>query len=410
MPFSAHSDLLFIHYFPSFLTLHGVWDIYGYIGAPQTYYPPLLYFWIAAFQKLFLSQPSFASWMEHLLQQRFLGRFLSFAEWAPLPSRELWPLLFSMKLPYLAADGLCLLLAVKSGRALSSETAAKKWWLDPLLLIATYLIGQYRVIPCAALWLAVHFASRGKALAVFFALGLAALTDSFPFYLLLPSLLIFGSGWRAKWLEASVFAATVSLLILPLWGHSNGLVKYAYVSPVIQGAAGASLTRHYAEFAAPLAKALLAGVYALFHLYLIRKRAPLALRPVLDSARLWIRSAAVLLLVLLATSSIPIHYFLWVLPFWVLVRAEGEPWPRLLSPLAAALLLIFTLDKPELNLGLFAPFDAALSEAPGLHEFMDRFLPWGAVVGASRLLFSGLCLYFSWNLFTRRIRPILEAR
>src|SRR6185295_8365205 len=96
------------------------------------------------------------------------------------------------------------------------------------------------------------------------------------------------------------------------------------------------------------------------------------------------------------------HYFMWVLPFFLFVRSESEPWPSFWSAVLVLLLALFTLDGRRLNLELFVPVDPVyFSSLPSLHEFMDRWLPWGKAVAAARLCFSALCLFLAWRLFDR---------
>lgn len=414
MPISAHSDLIFVQYFPSFLSQGGVWDIYGYFGrhyldAGFTYYPPLLYYLMAFFQwATGPFNPDFPVFMEHVHRIMFSKAPVTLGEYlAPFAVQKTARLLFVMKVPYLVADLSCLAAASCAARSFGSR-AGTRWWFDPVLLISTYMIGQYRVISCLAIWVAVLLATKGRRHGAMAAFGVAALLENYPFYLLLPTLFLLEPSWKGRVSGLVVFSGVFLSVFGPLWVSSGGLVAYAYVSPVVQAVAGASITRHYPEATVFVTKILLLTVYAWFLIYLARRAKALEALDALSRSKLWVYASALLLFTLFAASRLSFHYFLWVLPFWVLVRAEGAPWPRSLGALAILLLMVFSLDRQDLNGGLFMPLNADLADQPSLHETMERFLPWGSVVAASRLAFSGLCVFFAWQLFHKRIRPLLD--
>src|SRR4051812_26192355 len=79
MPVGLHGDLLFIHYFPFFLSHRGIGDIYGFFGPHYleqgfTYYGPGLYYGMALAQTLIrFAEGAFSPLMARFHEQLWSG-------------------------------------------------------------------------------------------------------------------------------------------------------------------------------------------------------------------------------------------------------------------------------------------------------------------------------------------------
>ncbi|GEM_PF-1581226 len=431
MPVTLHSDLLFIHYFPSMFSLHGAWDVYGHFGTlflsqGFTYYPPLVYYLIGFSQwPIVRVDPGLALFLAHLneVMRVQVGGAEPLAVFlAPFTRPETSRFLLWLKSPYLAADIVCLALAA---RALGGiRFAVKSWWLDPVLIFSTYAMGQYRVLSCAIVWLALVWVREGKRTRAFAALGALALMENYAF-LIGPAVLLATAKDRRELLRLAVVAtALFAAVFVPLYVSSDGYVRFAYVSSTIRAVALGSITNRFAGMTGPASKILFSVLLAALLGFLAAKRQVAAQLSDEQRFRAFASAAAVVLLLMYATSRISFHYVLWVLPPLAVERRYGAPWPRVLDAVFVVTLALFALDRRELNLGLLAPLDPVyFASFPSLHEAADamfgclplpetvfRWLRWGAVVAAGRLIFSGLCLFFAWRLFALRLRPLLAPR
>lgn len=412
-----HADLLFVNYFPSFLSYHGVWDIYGYFGDHFlkynfTYYPPLVYYLTALAQWLVKAvNPGFDVLMSHVHGVIYFEKGISSPAHdylAPFSIFQRLQFVFWMKSPYLVADGFCLWVISK----LSLQTASgsgdfllKSWLFDPVLLFSIYIFGQYRIYSALFIWLVIYFLEKRKIALASFIVGVMCLADNFPFALLLPAVLIFGKSWKERAVFFLTALSPVIFLLTPLVVSSKGYVFYSYASPLIQKLASQGILRHYPEVIGPICKGIFLSTFLFTLFCLCRKKNnnPTATK------QLFIYVSLALLFVIYATSTTSVHYFMWALPFFSILRCEGEPWPRVYSGALVALLFLFNLDSRALNLGLFMPLDPGyFMSLPSLHEIAARYGPWGGFIGLCRLGFSFICLYFAIEIYRKRIRPLLR--
>lgn len=411
LPISMHADLIFIHYFPSFLSLRGVWDIYGYFGdhflsKGFTYYPPLVYY-VTGFFQWFLGalEPGFRPFMERTHSLMYGGGVETAQYFAPYSRSEILRLVFWMKLPYLLAEVGCLWLM---GRLYASrKTEAWSLWLwNPVVIFSTYFFGQYRIFSAFCMFCVLYFLSLNKKRDAALCLGALCLLDNYAFFLLIPSVLILGDGWANR-LRLFGWALLLPVLVLlPLAISSGGYVFQAYFSPIIAKIALQGIFRHYSEWTAPAGKIILGAAFSLIVVVLCRKRN--GYTPA-GRYRLFVYVNAALLFVVYAVSVTTVHYFMWILPFFVALKLDGPPWRKWFPVALFTTLFLFNLDTRALNLGLFLPLDAErFLSYPSFHEWISSYgVPWGSVVGACRFLFSALCAYAAVNIYYQRIRPLL---
>ena len=404
MPITMHSDLLFIHYFPSFLSLHGVWDVYGYFGdhflsKGFTYYPPGVYYLTAFFQwTLHALEPGFGPFMEQA--RSLMDRGAETAQYfAPYTTDKVLRLVFWMKLPYLCAEAGCLWLLGKLYPERKPE--AWNWWLwNPVVLFSTYIFGQYRIFSAFWMFCVLYAVSKNRKREAALCLGALCLLENYALFLLIPSLMALEEKWtgRFRLLGWALFLPVA--VLAPLAGSSQGYVFHSYFSPTIAKVALQGIFRHFSEWTGPLGKGILAAAFAWALAILWKGKG--------RGYCLFVHVNLGLLFVLYAVSVTTIHYFMWILPLLVVAQLNGPSWKKGFLAALLTLLFLFNLDSRALNLGLFLPLGAHFLSYPSFHEWaVGRGLPWGAVVGGSRLLFSALCLYFAGNIYTQRIRPLL---
>ena len=422
MPVTMHSDLLFTNYFPHFLGSRGVWDIYGYFGGHylsregHAYYAPLVYY-LTGFAQMILRpvNPGFDAFMEHahrLMFDRLAGSIVDFIE--PFSLRQRLQFVFMMKLPYLAAEGGCLFFIIRvfkhSGR--ERERALFFWLWNPVLIFSIYIFGTYRIYPALATWALIYFALKDRKVCSAVCLGFLCLMDNFPWFLFLPLLLVLGKDWRERAALGFIAILVFGVVFAPLYFHSHGFVKYAYAAPVLMKAASQGLTGGTPPTVTLAVKAVFGLLYAGLLLKLFsHSRGSLKIMDASQRTELVVWVSASVLLAFYSSFQTLTHYFMWVLPFFVIIQVEGEPWKPAFTWGLIGLLFLFNLDTRTLNLGLLLPLDPAyFLSKPSLHEAMDRWLPWGKVVAAARVLFSLLCLELVRRIFLLKIRPLLEGR
>jgi len=408
MPVTAHGDLIFTNIFPYFLSTRGVWDIYGYFGdhtlakEGYVYYAPLVYYLTAGAQWLLKPiNPGFDRFMDHahvLMFDHVSGTLADSFRNFSLSERLRW--VFMMKLPYLLAEIPCLFLIAKIFKAspAARAKAIRGWLFSPVLIFSVYIFGTYRMYTALAIFGMIFLILRGKKEVACSLLGVLCLMDNFPILLIAPTLLILGQSVNQRLRLLLWMGIPWVVLLAPLAVHSKGLVFYAYVSPNITRYGSRGLWPALGPYGAMLTKFLFLIFYGWV---LARFSSPQRTTP-REQAAFFVHASAAVLLAFFGTFLITAHYFMWILPFFILIRAEGEPWRPWLSGALVALLFFYNLDSRSLNLGLLTPLDLRAMDWPSLHEMMQGILPWGEFIGLGRLAFCLLSLYFAWKIGRER--------
>lgn len=411
MPISMHKDLIFIHYFPYFLSAQGIWDIYGYFGTHYldmgfTYYQPLVYYFIAFFQ--WITQwvnPGFDLLMQNAHGIFYAGKEAAFSEYLQsFDVAQNMRFTFLMKFPYLAADlGIFFILMHLRLEESLKQKILLFWLFHPVLIFSCYVFGQYRILGCLLMWLVLYFALAEKTWPAFIAYGFLLLTDTAMLILFLPAWLCLTAGRKGRAQALLWTALPLVGILLPLVVTSKGAVLASYFSPLVQKVASGGIVNFGAAWSGPGLKA----AFILWYLFILIRLLQKNILSVDSSgrARLFIHAGASILLFFYAATPTVIHYFLWILPLYVMIQAEGRLINSALSWSIVGLLFIFNLDSRALNLGLLAPLGADFfMSLPCLHEVMDRWMPWGKLIGGFRVLFSALCIVAAWKIYDRGIR------
>ena len=417
MPVTLHADMVFVHYFPSYLSGRGVWDIYGYFGSRFTemfglsYYPPLTYYLTAFFQFLLKPvNPDLIAWLNGFHEASVAGAqegVVHFLSGLPV-SKTLW-IIFWMKFPYLVAEIACFAAVFNFFKSPDEKKRLTALWLlNPVLIFSSYVFGQYRIFPFLFMSLSALMLSRDrKGLSGIF-YGFACLMDNYAVLLFLFMFFISGEKTRQKIRWASGVIFTVVAVLVPLYFSSGGQVLNAYFSPhLLRTAVARGIFNHHLAIVNPICKIIFLGSYGwIFFRLATKKKNP-------DKAcqsDLFIYVPASLLFILYATMITSVHYLMWCFPFLFIIQVRGEPWRPFWTWCLTGLLFLFNLDGRSLNMGLFAPLNPVyFSSLPSLHELMSHFLPWGKVIVLARFIFSGICLYFAAALWKARIEPALKA-
>ena len=382
MPIAAHFDLIHINYFPSKLVYEGVWDIYGYInlsfGAEKawTYYPPLTYFTIGAFQWLFKPiAAGFYGWITAVYAAGLDNWILSNGT-----SGEFFKYLFLIKAPYLFFDGICFFAIYGLAKSHGSRYKALALWaVNPAVLYGVYMFGQIDIMPASLAVLAVLLMARGKSASGFAVLGVAALFKTFTIFMVPPLLILVSRSWRDLARNAAAAAIPLAVVLVPFFFHSGGEVLGALFPKIYQQDAAMG-------FWLAVRKAAFLGFYFLLLAGAYKKRGRSG-----DAGILGVSLAAVLLLYVLFFA--PVHYFVWAVPLLVAAVCLGMM-PAKLYWALTALVFIYSLNNSGTTTGLFAPLNPAFFLGlPGLPDIMHGLgIRWGYVMLGAELAFIALCV------------------
>jgi len=340
-------------------------------------YPPLMYFSLGQ--------------ITHLLTLPFDGNLLrSFVFDLPgiLGNWQLNLLLLALKLPYLAFDlGVALLLFKLFENPKSKFLALTLWMFNPINLHATYMMGQFDIIPTFFTILALYLvAKKDKFLLAALFLGLGASFKIFPFLFLIPLALI-----REKWIDRfkaiGIGIGTYALTILPFLG-SSGFRATALV-------AGQTTKSMYAALPISGGESIILFPFSILFFYLIFffKKA--------DLKNLWERFFIVILLFFIFTHYHP-QWFVWLTPFLVidLIKSKLSHWPLVVISFISWLGLVTFFD-PGLSTRLFAPIVPSLQNASGIWESLRINFDLNGSRSILQTLFVGAAAYYIFYHFPK---------
>lgn len=380
----VHGDIIYINYYPSKLVHDGVLDVYKFIylneDAPGlTYYPPLTYFVIGAFQAVWkLLDSGFYEWIQgvkiegvyhYLLANGVSFKFLKY--------------IFLMKLPYVFFDVAGLALVLKFLKDAGSKMLALRLWaFNPVILYGAYMFGQIDIIPAVLVLSAVFLITRKRTQYAFFILSAAALIKTFPIFILPPLFVILTRSKKDLFGNIVAMAIPFVLVVVPYFFSSGGIVISSIFPP------------YSAESVDVVEKACYSVQMVIFMvLYSLLMCSCLRMRKECYDDTWTVRVPIAALMLVYTMLFIPVHYFTWATFFLVIavclgILPEWLYWAQIIA------LFVYNLNGPTTTTALVAPLDPRLFLGlPGLPDIMHKLrIPWGAVMIFARLVFTTVCV------------------
>lgn len=357
--FTLHPDIWGISLTPSFFAFEGVLNPYRYFGdlsqaslyaksvashlnpADMFIYPPLAYFTLGIFTFLFstINDTSYfqvvASNLDKTLGDPALFRYLFFA-----------------KLPYFFFDFAALYFLLKIFTEQKQKRIAFFLWLfNPIILYATYMIGNFDIIPVFLTVLGTYFFMQKKYLQGFLCFGIGAGFKTYPILLGLPLVFLFAGKIREKITYLALLVTPYLLTSLPylstmeyrrdvLLNPKN--TKFLFMSLPVSGA--------------EVLYIFIVGLVLITITAAFRKR---------DTSHFWIYPLSILLLFLSVTHYHP-QWAIWVAPFLIMLWVYYQ-WSRwLLILLFACYVGVVFSFEASLNNAIFAPLFPASQALPSL--------------------------------------------
>jgi hypothetical protein len=378
-----HSDIQPFYFAGEVICKGNILNLYDYLGrlppnAPilriyPTYlfnYPPLVYFFLGPVSYL-LSMP-FSGGLMHDFIFNLPGLF---------GNLQLNFLLVALKIPYIpfdAAIGWLLYSFFKEPR--NKLLALGFWVFNPINLFATYMMGQFDIIPTFFTVFALYFVvKKNRFLWGAFLLGLGASFKIFPFLFLIPLALI-KEKWADRLKAIGVGIGVYALTILPFL-RSPGFRATALV-------AGQTTKSFYAALPISGGESIIIFPFLVILFYLI------FLFFTTELEDLWERFFIMILLFFIFTHYHP-QWFTWLTPFLIidLVKSKLKHWPLILLSLISWFGLLTFFD-PGLSTRLFSPIIPSLQNAPGIWEVLKINFDLNASRSILQTLFAAVGAYY----------------
>ncbi len=375
-PISFHSDIAHFDLAGQVISKGYILNLYDYQPSPPFNYPPAVYFSLGVVNALT------TSFEGNSFHNNFLYHYP-----ATLNNWQLNLHLLLLKLPYLIFDlgTLWLLLKIFSTEK-KRFLAVLLWEFNPIVLYATYLIGQFDIIPVFFVTLALYLATKEKKQFLLSALflGIGAAFKIYPLFLIMP-LASMVESWKKRIMIGLVALIPYLLTILPFL-KSHGFRSTALV-------ANQSLKSLYATIPISGGESILIFLAALIFFYLIFFQ---------TKTLLWEKFFITLLLFFIFTHYHP-QWFLWLTPFLMfdLIEKGVKNIPAHLLILFSFISLLFFFDS-GLTIGLFSPINSGLYNIASLWQLLHISIDYNFARSFLQTIFVGSALYFLYDYFPRR--------
>ncbi len=285
------------------------------------------------------------------------------------------------KLPYLVFDLLLGYLIYKLVSPNKAIFAFGLWIFNPINLYATYMMGQFDIIPTFFSFLSIYLAFKGKLNWAALALGGGIAFKLYPIFLIVPLMLLGkGIGAKVKLLILSVLPYIISILpYLPSPSFrstallANQSSKSLYASIPVSG--GESII---------LFPAFLLLFYLLIHNFRIKLEA-------------WKLYLIPLLLFFIFTHYHP-QWLIWITPFLVLDLAVNKFKNILLVLIIFGSWFgsLFFFD-PSLTIGLFSPLFPILKDTADIWALLHLNLEYNLSRSILQTIFASSSIYLIFN-------------
>jgi hypothetical protein len=370
--FFAYEGQLNIYEF--FATLPQTHPLIRAIGVTDTFiYPPLTYFTIGIFRVL-VKPFDDAGFIPML----WSGNAIALAY--PLLHLHL----FLYKIPYLFIDILGAFFFSKLFEEKKRRIAFALWLFNPLSLYATYMMGQFEILPIFFSVLTLYLAKKRRFGWAMACLGIGASYKMYPLLFVPAAAFLFSESLKTRVKYLALGVAPFLATILPYLG-SPAFRQMVLFAPKSQKMLYMGFPVSGAEVIYPF-MVLLGLIY--LHSYYAKTKLSLGAYFLTIS-----------LLILAVTHYHP-QWFFWATPFllWYLILNNFRHLGIVLG-LFACWLGITLFFEASLSYGLFNPVLPSLSEAAGLSEIVGKFTNVFQLKSIFRSLFFAGSAYIAISLF-----------
>lgn len=377
MPFAGHWDLTSLNQVALSLYTDGIKYAYNYYYA---IYPPFAYLFLGFWQKL-ISVFLFNDFSS-LINSEVLYSF---------SDPHIYRYLFFLKLPYLFFDlGIGLLLYLMQSKQKKDQILAL-WLFNPITLYATFAWGTLDIIPTFLCVLALYLAEKKHPIFGAIALGFGASFKAFPLLLLVPyCLLAIKDSYKKRLFAVISGALPFVLILLPFLGNADFVTRF-FSSDQMQ------IIQHAGFY---IGRNDNLSLYYIFYVFLIFALYHFKIR---EEKLSWV--FFLIIFMFYAFSAFTPQWFVWGLPFLLLVAVNqglSNKWLLLLVLLYFSLVIFFEIT---LNFGLFAPMEVTLLDFPSLGDKIGSFIDIHRLNGIIRSVMSGL---FLWLIFITKPKNLHE--
>lgn len=291
-----------------------------------------------------------------------------------------------LKLSYLIFDLFLALLIYRIVEPKKAVSAISFWLFNPVNLYATYMMGQFDIIPTFFTMLSIYYITKNKPSYAALALGGGIAFKLYPVFLIIP-LIILASGFWSK-IKIAVFAILpYAISILPYLPSSSFRTNALFASQ--------SSKSLYANIPLSGGESILLFPLSilLFYLFICSKK--------LDYISYWKIYIIPLLLFFSLTHFHP-QWLIWVMPFLILDFIQGYKnlMPMLLI-FGSWFMSLFFFD-PSLTLGIFSPLIPTFKNAGSIWDILSLNVDYNFFRSILQTTLAASSFYLIYRYFPKK--------
>jgi hypothetical protein len=376
-----HSDLTAFQFAGNMIASGHILDFYDYdLTLEKKFqdlalfnYPPAIYLFHGVFNLIF----------GHLLGMTFINDYV----FDHLAGDFLYSLhLLILKLPYFIFDIPAALLLTKFFSSKKEKLVAFALWMfNPVGLHASFMMGQYDVIPTFFVLLSLYLIHQRKPEWASISLGVGAAFKIFPLFLIFP-LAAMGKTWTEKFKLIGLGFLPYIFFILP-YLPSHGFRSTALIASQTTKSLFSQIPISGAESAY-----LYLVVLVFYFLVLFIYRQP-------TLKNIWRHFFVIMLFFYIFTHTHP-QWFLWLTPFLIidLIDSKYKNWPVFVLSILTWLSALFFFD-PGLNIGIFGPVTGSYNITVSLWQILGLNIDINFARSLIQTLFIAGALYYIYHSF-----------
>jgi len=345
-------------------------------------YPPLPYFFLGSFSLV-------TTWVvDPVVHDNFVLDFRS-----TLGNINLNILLLILKLPYFFFDIAIAFVLMKLFKSESEKKMAFSFWMfNPVCIYATYMVGQFDIIPTFLTVMALYMAIIKKdvvngLLPSAILLGIGAGFKIFPLLFIVP--LAFIKNDLFERIKILIVAGLTYLVVAFPFIMSEGFRRTALL-------AGQTTKSFYANIPVSGGESIILFLATVIFCYII------FFYKIINVENLW-KSFFVMILVFFIFTHFHPQWFLWTMPFFVLDLVHTK---LKHLPIFVAIIFVFmgmvTFFDSGLSIGLFSAVNPALYNLPDIWKLVGLNLDVNNMRSILHTIFVGISAYYIYYYFPKK--------
>ena len=343
-------------------------------------YPPAIYLFFGTITRLFTLPINMGMQFQFILDVKNV-----------LGSIQFNFLLLLFKMPYIFFDlAIAFLITTFFENMKWKKMAFLLWIFNPISIYATYMMGQFDIIPTFFVLLVLYLVKKKEKVGFSnfylesFLLGVGAAFKVYPLFFLIP--LAFLKKDLFKQIKIVIVGFFSYLIFIFPFLFSPGFRSSALV-------AGHTLKSLYAQIAVSGGESILLFPSFLLFIYFVFYYSKNTV------GELWKKFFLILLLFFVFTHTHP-QWFLWLTPYLIidLVKSKMKHWPLVSITLFVYIVLLFFFDK-GLTISLFSPIYPALYDVSSVWKLLGISPDINLMRSVFHSLFVGSAFYYLYFYF-----------